>query len=294
MEEGNIKEHKNYLELEEEKRKRARVIRTAVHGPLIRYISKAEQVTVEMKVEPQTPSVPSVPPPPPLVHQPGSFFLPSSAYSPTSAMPPSYTSQQPHPRQPGPSQFVIPQAQAGPSSHVTFIHYQQGQHSPPPPVLMLAPPPPPPKPESILVKQTATRNYLVHEMAQEDGPRPLWKETMEAVFGDHANWEDMKAYHPKNRPTGKHPYAPRPKPTITPALIARILDKCPITGRTAIYRDPRSGVPFASADAYRVLSDVLAHKFLWSESLGCYVSPPDGTDSTTTSGLGASTSRTKT
>ena len=41
-EEGNIKEHRDYLIQEEEKRRRARVVRMAVTGPLVRWVSKVE------------------------------------------------------------------------------------------------------------------------------------------------------------------------------------------------------------------------------------------------------------
>ncbi|TFY70152.1 hypothetical protein EVG20_g2859 [Dentipellis fragilis] len=46
MEDGNIVEHKQYLTVEEEKRKRAHVVRTAIEGPLLRWISKRETIKV--------------------------------------------------------------------------------------------------------------------------------------------------------------------------------------------------------------------------------------------------------
>lgn len=58
MEEGNISEHKNYLANEAEKRKRAHVVRTVVKGPLLRWISRREAVTVMED---------AAPPPPPTV-----------------------------------------------------------------------------------------------------------------------------------------------------------------------------------------------------------------------------------
>ncbi|KAG6899337.1 hypothetical protein C0993_011125 [Termitomyces sp. T159_Od127] len=45
-EEGNIIEHRDYLKVEEERRKRARVVRTAVEGPIIRWISRGEEIKV--------------------------------------------------------------------------------------------------------------------------------------------------------------------------------------------------------------------------------------------------------
>ncbi|THV01225.1 hypothetical protein K435DRAFT_409380 [Dendrothele bispora CBS 962.96] len=57
-EEGNIVEHRDYLLLEEEKRKRARVVRQSVTGPLIRWVSRTEETKVEVvpPSQPQTPS----------------------------------------------------------------------------------------------------------------------------------------------------------------------------------------------------------------------------------------------
>ena len=46
MEEGNIVEHKNYLSIEEEKRKRAHAVRATISGSLLRWISRHETVTV--------------------------------------------------------------------------------------------------------------------------------------------------------------------------------------------------------------------------------------------------------
>ena len=46
MEEGNIVEHKNYLSVEEEKRKRAHAVRATISGPLLRWISCHETITV--------------------------------------------------------------------------------------------------------------------------------------------------------------------------------------------------------------------------------------------------------
>lgn len=50
---------------------------------------------------------------------------------------------------------------------------------------------------------------------------------------------------------------------------------CPITGLKAKYLDPRTGVPYADLRAYRVLTDILDHKYIWSPSLKCYVGRVD-------------------
>lgn len=48
------------------------------------------------------------------------------------------------------------------------------------------------------------------------------------------------------------------------ASIARQIQTCPITGLQARYRDPRTGVPYANAGAFRILSRLLAHEYVWS------------------------------
>lgn len=55
----------------------------------------------------------------------------------------------------------------------------------------------PPKPRI----EEATKNYVIHETSQdESATRPLWKDTMTAMFGDHVKWEDVKAYVSRGRP----------------------------------------------------------------------------------------------
>ena len=84
MEEGNIEEHKNYLTLEEEKRRKARVVRTNVQGPLLRWVSKKEEEIVLV----QPPPPPAPPPAPaaapalaPAAVPPFSFPAPVAAFA---------------------------------------------------------------------------------------------------------------------------------------------------------------------------------------------------------------------
>jgi len=39
---------------------------------------------------------------------------------------------------------------------------------------------------------------------------------------------------------------------------------CPVTGMLAKYRDPRSLVPFANTGAFRILTRLLEHEYVWS------------------------------
>ncbi|KAG6820137.1 hypothetical protein H0H93_005012 [Arthromyces matolae] len=57
-EEGNIVDHRDYLKVEEEKRRRARVVRASIEGPLVRWISRREDEKVVIP-PPPAPTVPS-------------------------------------------------------------------------------------------------------------------------------------------------------------------------------------------------------------------------------------------
>lgn len=195
MEEGNVNEHRNYLALEEEKRKRARLVRTAVEGPLLRYVSKVEEAIVEVERPPA-----QVPAPPPTTIHYGYPFASSSQLPTGYPQPPSQipTSSDIH-------QSNTPSA--GPLE-MTFIHYSQASGSGTPlPSWPVIPPPahqPQPPPERIEVVETVARNYVVHETSQEEGAtRPLWKDTMAAMFGDHVKWEELRVYSNKGRPLSR-------------------------------------------------------------------------------------------
>ena len=88
MEEGNIKEHRNYLANEAEKRKRAHVVRTAVKGPLLRWISRREEkkVMVDAPPPPLIPSGQSVYPHG-YAHVYGHLYPQHSRYSPAAGPP---------------------------------------------------------------------------------------------------------------------------------------------------------------------------------------------------------------
>ncbi|RDX51558.1 hypothetical protein OH76DRAFT_1401445 [Lentinus brumalis] len=312
MEEGNIEQHRNYLTIEEEKRRKAQVVRTSVQGPLIRWVSKKEEVTV--LVQPPPPTPPAPPPPRPAVnpYMQYQFPPPSSAGGtshgdsrPTPRVqtssqhtPSHYHSQQYSPPHYSPSQHQqvftqqhTPQYQPplSPSSSVTSTLPSQSapfQQWPPPPSrpsylhpssssaaptnhsmpsyaspsfapssasAWITPTPVPPRP--IERKEIVGKQYVVHELDQTDkASRPKWSSTMTAMFGDHADWENLRVYATKGRP------------------FTRPVQICPITGKVAKYLDPRTNVPYADLRAYRVLSAILRHEHVWSPRLGCYIS----------------------
>ncbi|KAK0570028.1 hypothetical protein OC861_000335 [Tilletia horrida] len=77
-----------------------------------------------------------------------------------------------------------------------------------------------------------------------------WFQRQEALFGDHCDWDLHEVVPPRNRPA-------QPKQSI-----------CPITGLPALYRDPHTGVAFATAEAQQILMGVLENEYIWTGSLG--------------------------
>lgn len=91
---------------------------------------------------------------------------------------------------------------------------------------------------------------------------------MEAIFGNHIQWESLAVHFGKGRPLGMFIYS---SAQITKSLsIVRKTQLCPLTGLPAKYIDPHTGVPFANAEAFKVLQDIMVHEYNWNPSLGFY------------------------
>ncbi|KAF9360207.1 hypothetical protein BGX26_010207 [Mortierella sp. AD094] len=45
---------------------------------------------------------------------------------------------------------------------------------------------------------------------------------------------------------------------------------CAITGLPARYKDPRTGIPYANKEAYKILQNVVRHGYVWSNGLNAY------------------------
>ncbi|KDQ17516.1 hypothetical protein BOTBODRAFT_143920 [Botryobasidium botryosum FD-172 SS1] len=97
-----------------------------------------------------------------------------------------------------------------------------------------------------------TQNYVVLETGSRG-----WKDDMGALFGRHVEWSQLKVVSTRNRP------------------ITRRVPQCAITGLPAQYRDPRTGIPFANAVAYKTISGLLDHRYVWSQELQCYIGDAD-------------------
>ncbi|KAE8234483.1 hypothetical protein CF326_g468 [Tilletia indica] len=77
-----------------------------------------------------------------------------------------------------------------------------------------------------------------------------WFDRQAALFGDHCEWDVHEVVVAHNRRV-------HPRQSI-----------CPITGLPALYRDGRTGVPFATVEAQHVLTDLLDNEYVWTGSLG--------------------------
>jgi YL1 nuclear protein len=158
--EGNIVDHRDYLKLEEEKRKRARVVRATIDDPLLRWISKGEDVKIV--VEP-------TPPPPPRVatfsYTYGSQLFLSNTQTPAIGSIPN----------------VNPPSVSQPASSTS-----------------VSAPPPPPPPIERTKRVTELRRAQAWPIANVS--KPTWGDTMEVMFGDHVQWEDLRIFVRKNRP----------------------------------------------------------------------------------------------
>lgn len=51
---------------------------------------------------------------------------------------------------------------------------------------------------------------------------------------------------------------------------ARKIAVCPITGLPARYRDPRTRTPYATIEAYNILTKMVAQDYVWNEAAGAY------------------------
>ncbi|KAJ7475652.1 YL1 nuclear protein-domain-containing protein [Mycena latifolia] len=254
-EEGNIVEHRDYLKLEEEKRRRARVVRPAVEGPLLRWVSRVEEVKVV------------VPPPPVYTYgyasyaggSSGGFLFP--AYQP----PTGGTSSNPVNSNLPASANIPSISNTAPNTTISAHPFYRPTAAP---YIPYTPP------VAVTRTEKVARNYVVHEETQGpelvpsnalagrsshnrsqnvSTPKPSWGATMSALFGTHVNWEEVKVYAGKGRP------------------MARPVQTCPLTGRPAPYRDPRTGVPFADVGAFETLTRLLNHEYVWAPEIGAYV-----------------------
>ncbi|KAG8735358.1 hypothetical protein FRC12_018111 [Ceratobasidium sp. 428] len=122
---------------------------------------------------------------------------------------------------------------------------------------------------SIRKKERQARNYIVVELSSKE--RGSYGARMRAMFGDHVDWSKVLAdkAKPSSRELNSGLCIVLKFAEIL--LAAHITPICAITGLVAPYRDPRTGIPYANAYAYKTLTRLLQHEFVWSQEKKCYV-----------------------
>ncbi|WFC96479.1 hypothetical protein MBRA1_003136 [Malassezia brasiliensis] len=96
-------------------------------------------------------------------------------------------------------------------------------------------------------------------------PNTTWPEEFRLLLGDHCEWDRQPIVPSRNRP-----FRPRQS-------------TCVITGLPARYRDPVTGVAYATKEAFHTLRRVLHNEYRWTGSetrtlpmsAGCYVARMD-------------------
>ena len=191
-EEGNIIEHRDYLKLEEEKRARARVVRTAVEGPLLRWISRKEQVKVQV--------APPVPSPVQYPSQYGFVYNPNQGSSHSGTQP-----YHPHFRAYVPAPPSTTHASEVPSTASQGLAAASSSTSSSEPSYYYYPVQPLPQPSPMQERvDDVCKNYVVHELSQDQAAaKPPWKDTMSAMFGDKVKWDEVRVFTGKQRPMSK-------------------------------------------------------------------------------------------
>ncbi|ODN95909.1 hypothetical protein L198_04528 [Cryptococcus wingfieldii CBS 7118] len=93
-----------------------------------------------------------------------------------------------------------------------------------------------------------TRNYII--LSQIPGGLPA---EFGLVLGDHVAWDELKVIPARNRP------------------INRIPPLCPFTGLPARYRHPLTLTPYANAEGYAAIQDLLAERYVWNGEGMCWM-----------------------
>ena len=80
-------------------------------------------------------------------------------------------------------------------------------------------------------------------------PGATWVDEFRYLLGDHCAWDRLPFVPSRNRP-----YRPRQS-------------TCVITGLPARYCDPRTGIPYATTEAYATIERVLRGEYVWTGSV---------------------------
>ncbi|KAF8310842.1 YL1-domain-containing protein [Clavulina sp. PMI_390] len=266
-EEINSASLNDFLTEEEERRLRnSNLKREAIQGPFLRFVSRGEKVRLPLIVEVEVPAPPpptsyykrpyvpsplaNLPPPPTAGAKPAT--TPSSYYSPY--LNGSYTPGLPPTPKAAASSKDASSVRSWSNPYQVSSPASRSPNTPATTSTSTSTSTATPRLGKLV---TQTKNYVVLHT-----PDSTPAEDYAYVFGDHVDWGNLKVL-PKNRPSLR-------KPT-----------QCQITGLSARYSHPSSGIPYANLTAYRTIESLLRHQYVWSEGLDCYVGDDHRTEGAT-------------
>ena len=157
-------------------------------------------------------------------------------------------SEAPNPSREAPNEVAEPHSEAAqPPSLARSEPSQTAQEAHPPPAPSNAPmeaaaSTDPDTPSST--EKTARTILSLHGLE----PGATWVDEFRYLLGDHCAWDRLPFVPSRNRP-----YRPRQS-------------TCVITGLPARYCDPRTGIPYATTEAYATIERVLRGEYVWTGS----------------------------
>ncbi|KAG9050581.1 hypothetical protein FS837_004439 [Tulasnella sp. UAMH 9824] len=276
LEERNVASLADFLNKEEEKKRQARVVRTRIEAPVVRWISCIEKPLGR----PHRPGVEDLGTPEGRGTAAPSVVL-SGATLEDDLSPPDISSRQQETSEGG--EFVT-QGATPPLSvahHVvdnsmplsTSSRQSLGEvgHNRGSPSLHRDLPPAPATNSPSAVPPTApampletdrqlmgglVRNYVVLEVARGSDRNRYKMSDTEAFLNGRKEWSRHAAEEQE----------------MIRARAQLLRDPtCAVTGLRAKYLEPRSGIPYANIRGYQALSKVLQHEYVWAQGMGCYV-----------------------
>ncbi|KAJ3922628.1 YL1 nuclear protein-domain-containing protein [Lentinula edodes] len=314
-EEGNLVDHRDYLMLEEEKRRtRNKRDQVTVTGPLLRWVSKAEEVKIEIVQEKEKekeghtanatpgyaddPCLSNLPSTLPSGREPGytpqSFVPASVANSSTSTVPPNSTSITVPPTASA-SSTLIPNSTPSnwpPATSNSSSYPHQYTLSPTTAATI------PAAQSSQYPQSTQFSAPLGFQLPPTSTPptAPGSGPILESEIKKYKTVKVAKSYlvHELNqdeednsKPSweetmeamfGNHvKWGGMKVYTVKNRPLTRYIPTCPITGLPAKYLDPRTGVPFANIRAYNTLKKLQRDiEDVWDNELGCYIGDFEG------------------
>lgn len=243
VEEENRESLRRFLEQEEERRRKQRVRKERIVGPFVRWMSVGlkvkrpvveEVVVVEKDKEADERAL--LPAPQQMVSENAAMAMESSEQEPATTVSP-----------PAPPTPTIPltSTSALTLDPVLQARKEAANHRT---TTTSSPSKPTPSTEGY---ELQSRTLLSVERMPEDWE---WLDEFSTLLGSHVDWSSYPYVPSRNRPL-------KPRQSI-----------CPITGLPALYRDPRTGIPYANSHAYKVITQVLKGKFWWT---GGHYSQPE-------------------